>query len=266
VDHGPVVFDDPASFTMEIFDAQTSMGARDVTSLMRRYVFGYEGAPIRDLQVVPEAGHLRQSGILHKVIDIPFEMVATVSVTDDGWVRIHPTEMKICDLSGLGLMKALGIELDDLIDLEGAPAGIRVEENDMLLEPLAVLPPPKTRGRLIAVRSEEGALRLEFGPAEGTVPASGAVPPMPLPDAPNYMFFWEGILHFGKLFMPESDMQVVDDSPEDPFDFYLDQYNDQLVAGFTHNGPDYGLEVHMVDYDKLAPDARGKTQAPGAGR
>src|SRR6185295_4563983 len=36
-DGGPVVFDDPASFTMEITQAVTSMGARDVTSLMRRY-------------------------------------------------------------------------------------------------------------------------------------------------------------------------------------------------------------------------------------
>ena len=257
VDGGPVVFDDPTSFVMEIDDAEASMTARDLTALMQRYVFGYPGAPIKELTVRPEAGGLRQAGILHKVIDIPFEMLARPSVTEDGWIRISPIEMKICGLDGMGFMKALGIELDDLIDLEGAPEGIRVEDNDLLLDPLAVLPPPRTRGRLLEVRSTDGALVQRFGPADGSpVAAAPARPPMPLPDAANYMFFWGGVLHFGKLFMPEADMQVVDESPSDPFDFFLDQYNYQLVAGFTRNREDYGLEVHMVDYDELPPSAR----------
>jgi hypothetical protein len=254
-DGGPVVFDDPGSFDMELAEAETTMGARDITALMRRYVFGYDGAPITDLTVVPEAGALRQSGVLHKVIDIPFEMRATVAVTPDGQIRIHPIEMKICGLDGLGFMKALGVELDDLIDLDKAPDGIEVDENDLILAPLTVLPPPKVRARLLSVRSEEGAMVLVFGPEEGT-----ALPPprpaMPLPQAPNYMYFWGGVLHFGKLFMPEADMQVVDESPADPFDFFLDQYNFQLVAGFTQNERDYGLEVHMIDYDELPEGAR----------
>jgi hypothetical protein len=158
--------------------------------------------------------------------------------------------MTICGLSGLGFMKALGIELDDLIDLSKAPAGIKVEGNDLLLEPLAVLPAPKVRARLLKVSVEDGLMRQTYGPAEGNAQPP-ATPAMPLPDAPNYMFFWTGVLHFGKLFMPEADMQVVDESPADPFDFFLDQYNKQLVAGFTRNRPDYGLEVHMVDWDEL---------------
>jgi hypothetical protein len=254
---GPVVFDDPTSFVMEIAEAEASMTARDLTALMQRYVFGYPGAPIRGLTVRPEAGGLRQAGILHKVIDIPFEMLGRASVTENGWIRISPIEMDISGLDGLGLMKAFGIELDDMIDLEGAPPGIRVEDNDFLLDPLAVLPPPRTTGRLLSVRTEDGALVQRFGPAEGDPVAAAPPPPaMPLPDAVNYMFFWGGVLHFGKLFMPQADMQVVDDSPEDPFDFFLDQYNFQLVAGFTRNRPDYGLEVHMVDYDELPPSAR----------
>ena len=254
-DGSPVAFDDPASFDMELAEAETSMGARDITALMTRYVFGYAGAPIKNLTVRPEADGLHQVGVLHKVIDIPFEMRASVAVTPDGWIRIHPVEMKICGLSGLGFMEALGIELEDLIDLKKAPSGIRVEHDDLLLEPLAVLPAPKVRAKLVSVRSEAGAMVQVFGPSEGTeIPP--ATPAMPLPDAPNYMYFWGGVLHFGKLFMPDADMQVVDESPADPFDFFLDQYNHQLVAGFTRNHTDYGLEVHMVDYDELSDGAR----------
>ncbi|MSR36124.1 MAG: hypothetical protein EXR95_05690 [Gemmatimonadetes bacterium] len=52
---GPVVFDDPDSFVMELAGAETSMGARDITALLGRYVFGYPGAPLKELTVRPEA-------------------------------------------------------------------------------------------------------------------------------------------------------------------------------------------------------------------
>lgn len=252
-DGGPVVFDEPTSFTMVLDRAESAMDAVSMTSLMRRYVFGYDGAPIRDLEVRPEKGGLHQSGVLHRRIDIPFEMWADVSVTGDGRIRIHPTKMKICNLPGLRLMSALGIELEDLIDLQGAPDGIAVEGNDLLLSPLEVLPPPAVRGTLTTVSVEGPLLVVGFGPPTEGSPDAEPAPPssMPLPDAPNYMYFRGGVLRFGKLYMPEADMHVVDESAEDPFDFYLEQCNRQLVAGFTRNRLDYGLEVHMVDYEKL---------------
>jgi hypothetical protein len=35
------------------------------------------------------------------------------------------------------------------------------------------------------------------------------------------MFYRGKILRFGKLTMVDSDLQIVDDDPSDPFDFYL---------------------------------------------
>lgn len=263
---GPVTFDDPSSFVMVLSDAETAMTAESMTALMQRYVFGYEGAPIEGLEVRPEDGVLHQSGVLHKGIDIPFEMRASVAATPEGRVRIHPVDMRICNLPGLGLMDALGIELEDLLDLDGAPPGIAVEGNDLLLAPLMVLPEPDTRGHLESVRVEGARLVLSFGPPrEGPPARKGPPPAMPLPDAPNYMFFWDGVLRFGKLYMPEADMQVVDESPADPFDFFLELYNRQLVAGFTRNRADYGLEVHMVDYGKLPPEEGGRGDAARPG-
>ena len=34
---------------------------------------------------------------------------------------------------------------------------------------------------------------------------------------------------------------MIDMDPRDPFDFYLDHYQEQLVAGYTKSTPDYGL-------------------------
>lgn len=70
------------------------------------------------------------------------------------------------------------------------------------------------------------------------------------------MYFAGGTLHFGKLFMVHADMQIVDLNPADPFDFSIDRYNDQLVAGYSKNRPDLGIEVYMPDITRIpaSPD------------
>jgi hypothetical protein len=48
--------------------------------------------------------------------------------------------------------------------------------------------------------------------------------------------------------MADTDLMIMDADPSDPFDFFLDHYNDQLVAGYSRNTPDHGLLVAMPDY------------------
>ena len=75
--------------------------------------------------------------------------------------------------------------------------------------------------------------------------------PLPRPAA-NYMFFGEGVLRFGKPTMHDTDLLIVDARPTDPFDFFLDHYNAQLVAGYSRNTADHGLVVTMPDYRTVA--------------
>jgi len=51
--------------------------------------------------------------------------------------------------------------------------------------------------------------------------------------------------------MTDTDLVIVDPDPRDPFDFYLDRYKDQLVAGYSKTTPSNGLRVYMVDFNKL---------------
>src|SRR5438067_1441182 len=67
----------------------------------------------------------------------------------------------------------------------------------------------------------------------------------------NYMAFRGGQLRFGKLTMNDSDMVLIDADPKDSFDFFLDHYKEQLVAGYSKNTMQDGLRVHMPDYGKL---------------
>jgi hypothetical protein len=41
--------------------------------------------------------------------------------------------------------------------------------------------------------------------------------------------------------------------PQDPFDFYLDNYVDQLVAGYSLTRPDLSLMAYMPDFGDPAP-------------
>jgi hypothetical protein len=66
------------------------------------------------------------------------------------------------------------------------------------------------------------------------------------------MAYRGGILRFGRLTMNNVDMQLIDADPRDPFDFYPDHYNEQLVAGYSKTTSTGGLRVYMPDYNKIS--------------
>lgn len=246
----PLNFDDKRSFIFKIAQAEIGVDGRTLSALMNQYVFGYRGAPLTNLVITVEGDQLRQEGVMHKGIAIPFTMLADVSLTADGWIRVHPTKIEICNLNGAALMKALGMSLEKLLDLSKAK-GVRVEKNDLLLDPIGVLPPPTIQGRLAAIRLEGDEMVQVWDSGQPLSPLTA-----PFPNEPNYMYYRDGTLRMGKLFMVEADMQVVDTDPSDPFDFFLDYYNSQLAAGYTENLSDYGLEVFMRDFGDLDKPAQ----------
>jgi Domain of unknown function (DUF811). len=247
----PVVFDDKSSFVIQIDTARVGLTPSNLGTLMNRYVFAYDGAPLRKLRFKVKDGRLVQSGILHKVVDIPFEITAALSVTDEGRIRIHPTAMRIFGVDGKGLMSALGIQLQGLLDLRRA-RGVSVQGNDLLLDPEKLLPPPAIAGRVVAASVENGEVVQTFG-RDTSDGASGKGAPVELgvldSSAVNYMRFRGGTLRFGKLFMVQADMQIIDSDQHDPFDFSIDDYNRQLVAGYSRNTLDGALKVYMPDLD-----------------
>ncbi|HKR66474.1 MAG TPA: hypothetical protein VJZ00_22295 [Thermoanaerobaculia bacterium] len=256
VEGHPLNFDDKRSFIVRLFRARIGVSDLALTDLMNHYLFHYEGAPLKNLIVHVHEGRMVQQGIMHKIIDIPFEMTADVSTTDEGWMRIHPLKMEICNLDGTALMKAFGISLDKI--LKKLPNGVRVEKNDLLIDPLKILPPPEITGHLAGIELHEGELVQLFD--SGT----NAAPLVPTARAePNWMLYRDGTLRMGKLFMVRADMEVIDTDPRDPFDFNIDYYNRQLVEGFTRNQDNYALHVYMRDFADIGKPAQpGERLAP----
>jgi hypothetical protein len=244
--------DDPTSFTIRATSGQVALDGDAITALLNETAFNYPDAPIKNLRVRIEDGKLVQKGTLHKGVDIPFEMWSVPALQPDGQLRLHPDKLHIFGVDGVALMHALGLHLDKMMDLSKS-RGAKVVGDDILLDPLKILPPPMVNGRLQAVRIEGVLLVQDFArTADDTIfgtfvkPDSGAM---------NFVYFRGGMLRFGHLTMTDTDLLINDADERDPFDLYFAKYNAQLAAGRTKNLMNYGLRTWMVDYGKLSAEA-----------
>jgi hypothetical protein len=245
---GPVIFDDKRSFIISIDTAEVGMTGADLSALLNKYVFGYKGSPLSHLHLRTEGDHVVQTGRMHKLATISFEITATMDVTPQGLIRIHPTKTKILGMNGEKLMKFLGLSLEKLLDLKGA-TGATVHGNDIFLDPAQILPPPTIEGRVVSVRVDGDEVVQAFGKTEPHARVQALIPPDT--KAPNYMYYKGGTLRFGRLLMLDAEMQIVDLDPGEVFRFDLSRYNAQLTAGYERTLEDGGLEVWMRDVDKL---------------
>jgi hypothetical protein len=263
---GSAFLDSTASFSIRITSGTVALRSADLGVILNRFVFGYRGSPLRDLRVQMRGTELVQSGVMRKGVDLKFEITSALSLTDSGLMRLRPTKVRVLGVNGQSLLRALGLQLDDLLDLSGSAAA-RVKGNDIYLDPTKILPPPAIAGRLAAVRVEGDALVQEFARLaddtlfDGYARADSA--------APNYMFFRGGRLRFGRLEMRDTQLQILDLDPHDPFDLFLAEYNRQLVAGYSRNRPDLSLQAFFPDFTDIGrgvemPIVRGAGDPPRA--
>jgi hypothetical protein len=235
----PPVFDDQSSFTMEIDDAEVALDAASLTALVNR-AFAFKGSNLSDLRVSFDGSNIVQRGKLSKGITMPFTVTASVTATPEGQLVVHPVKVKAAGIPATKLMGLFGVELQDLIKAR-PEAGISLHDNDMIIDPAKLLPPPATRGRIVKAFVRGDRLVQIFGKGTAQRPKSGG----------NYVWFRGGAIRFGRLTMSNADLKLVDMDPKDPFGFYSAKYNQQLVAGYSKSTPDGALRTYMPDYDDL---------------
>lgn len=242
----PPFLDDKRSFVLAIDSARIGIAPEALSGLLNRYTFAYPGSPLRRLTITIDHGRLVQRGLMH---GISFAVAGDLTLTPDGELRLHPASIKAVGIKVGGLMSLFGLHLQKLVSTERA-RGVRIDKDDFLLSPAELLPPPKVAGTVRAVEVTDSAIVLTLG-AEGGGTAFKALEP-PVAKAENYMLFRKGVLKFGKLTMEDTDLMIVDAESKDRFDFWLDRYNAQLVAGYSKNTPDHGLIVWMPDFWRVA--------------
>lgn len=242
------LLDSTSSFSIRITSGSVAISSADLGVILNRFVFGYKGSPLRDLHVRTDGTQLIQTGVMHKGVDLKFEIASTPALTDSGWIKLSPTKVRVLGINGQALLHALGLHLDNMLNLKGSAAA-RVHDDDIYLDPTKILPPPAIIGRLASVKVEGDALVQEFQ----RLPDDTLFSAYARPDsaAPNYLFFRGGHLRFGRLEMTDTQLQILDLDPSDPFDLFLAEYNKQLVAGYSRNRPDLSLQAFFPDYTDL---------------
>jgi hypothetical protein len=243
----PPVFDDTNSYVLHLQTAQMSMEMSSLQNLMNRHVFAYDGSPLKDLVLAADGGRIKMKGKLRKGVDVPFSTTASIAPTSDGQMRLHVESMKALGIPAKGLLGIFGLKLDDVMDIKRR-RGVDVQDNDIVIAPGQILPPPEIRGRLTQVSLQGNRLLQTF---EDTTRGRPARLTPPSPAAPNYVYFGGGDIRFGKLTMHDADLQLIDQDPKDPFDFFPARYDAQLIAGYSKNTPKKGLKTFMPDYNDL---------------
>jgi hypothetical protein len=251
-------FDDKQSFNFRIDSGTIGISADNLANLLNNYVFAYPKAPLKEVSITTEGGQIKMKGTVHKVTDLPFEIVGDLLATPEGKIQLHPTSIKTGGIPVKGLMNLFGIELDELI--KGTESrGVKIDDNDITMDPEVMIPPPQVRGKITAIRIEGDEVIQVFGPANKSSIADSASRRR----GSNFMHYRGGTIRFGKLTMTNADLRLVDRDPKTPFDFSMDHYNSQLVAGYSKNQPNLGLVVYVPDYYRVQRTASKANSAAG---
>lgn len=246
----PPVFDDKESFSFRIDSGTIAISTDSLANLLNNYVFAYPKAPLEHIKLSVEENRIKMTGTIHKITDVHFEILGDLFATPEGKIQLHPTSIKTAGIPVKGLMNLFGIELEDLIKSTES-RGVKVDDNDITLDPELMIPPPRVQGKITAVRIEGDEVIQSFGAANK---ASGGVTSRSTTShrrGANFMYYRGGTIRFGKLTMTNADLKLIDQDPKNAFDFSMDHYNRQLVAGYSKSTRSFGLVVFMPDYSKV---------------
>lgn len=244
-----VNFDDPSSFEVRASSALITLSMAQLQALMNEYILRSPAAKMKDLKLRQQNSHLRISGVLKKGVPLPFEADAAISVTSDAKLEIDVQKFSGAKIPLKSVLDALGIDLEDLVKT-GAGKGLSVSHDKLILDPETALPAPTLRGKLSDARLAEQKLVLTFGSKDDSSKASARRVPR------GYMWLRGGSVRFGRQIMFDADIRMSDLVPEPLFDFYLKEYQKQLIAGYSKTTPRLGLQVYMPGYSRLATTKR----------
>jgi hypothetical protein len=246
-----ISLDDKNSFLVQIQNGVMSTSLSDMTRLMNNRIFSYPGSPLSHLVLSAKGTQLKLNASLKKDLDLPVEIIADVGTTPKGDMKLHVASLKTLKLSLKGMLGMFGLKVGDLVDAKGAK-GVTVDGNDLILDIERLLPPPRKRGRITKVEVSGNDLIETFG-TQAFQPSS---------DHRSYLKFQGGAIEFGKLRMSDCDLTLSDPDKPEWFDFNLDHYQRQLVAGINKITPANGLESFVPGYARVAKSAAATKREP----
>ena len=241
-------FDDPESFFLEVKTGVIRANIGDIGNFLNAGVV--PNSPLSKITLLADSDQIKLKGTLHKLISMPVELLGTVAASPDHRLQVHVTKLSVLKIPLKGLLGGLHISVSDLFHPRGIP-GVEVSGNDIFFDTLKLLPPPHIHGELTKVRVVSPDIEEVYGNAADDAASRVA-------QWRNFLRLNDGTIDFGKLTMHHVDLTMVDLSNDAWFDLDLNNYQDQLVNGYTRMTPEAGLLIFMPDLDNLPKNTRAQ--------
>jgi hypothetical protein len=238
-------FDDPESFFLEINTGVIRANIGDIGNYLN--AGGVADSPLKNITLLADGDQIRLKGTLHKLVSLPVELLGSVTATADNRIQLHITRLNVLKIPLKGLLGGLHVSLSDLIQPKGIP-GVEISGNEIFFDTVKLLPPPHIHGQLTKVRVVTPDIEEVFGNADDAAAR--------VEQWRNFLRLNDGTIDFGKLTMHHVDLIMVDLSDDAWFDLDLNNYQNQLVNGYTRMTPEAGLQIFMPDLDNL-PKSKG---------
>jgi hypothetical protein len=232
-------FDDPDSFVLDVKTGVIHTNVGDLSNFLNS---GVSNSPLRNITLSGDGDQIKLHGTLHKIVPLPVEMVATISVAPGNLIQLHVTKLNLLKIPFKGLLGGFHITVSSLFQPGNIP-GIQVSDNDIFFDTQKLLPPPHIRGQLTNVRIINPDFEETYGNAHDDVTQ--------VAQWRNFLQLHDGTIDFGKLTMRHVDLIMVDLSDDAWFDLDLANYQEQLVNGYTRMTPQAGLQIFMPDLDTI---------------
>lgn len=155
-------FDDPDSFYLNINTGVLRANIGDIGNYLN--AGGLGSSPLKNVTLSGNGNQIKLTGIVHKIVPLPVEVLGEIAPLPDGRIQIHVTKLNVLKIPFKALLGGFHITVSDLFHAKDV-VGIQVVGNDIFLDTQALLPPPHIRGQLTAVRVVNPDLEEVYGDA-----------------------------------------------------------------------------------------------------
>jgi hypothetical protein len=254
----PIVFDDPTSVTINVHRGDVTLDSAKLTAIFNRYLFQYQGSPLRNMRVVPQdGGTLRITGEMHRDTWVPIVLAGSLSMRNAGELVFHADHVEVAGVGADRLMQAAHVKMADLLKVDTPIA--RLDGDDVVMQVARLTPPPALRMSITKIDTSAAGVRFTLD--DHTVPKLDWPATMPA----RGMLVQGGDVKFMRSMPMNIDMALTPIDDNAPFVLDLYHYRAQMAAGYFTFDEAGALDVHLPSYPTLASanaSADGSKDAP----
>ncbi|MFM0505745.1 hypothetical protein [Paraburkholderia caffeinilytica] len=245
----PIVFDDPTSVTITVHRGDVTLDSAKLTAIFNRYLFQYQGSPLRNMRVVPQdGGTLRITGEMHRDTWVPIVLIGSLSMRNADDLVFHADHVEVAGVGADKLMQAAHVKMADLLKVDTPIA--HLDGDDVVMQVAKLTPPPALRMTITQINISAAGVRFTLD--DRTVPKIDWPATMP----PRGMLVQGGDVKFMRSMPMNIDMALTPLDTNAPFVLDLYHYRDQMAAGYFTFDEAGALDVHLPSYPTLASAAK----------